>query len=490
VAPVPQESSAEYDDQQDEKSFDSLASFTSDVSDKVGNAANEASTGVTRIFDGLTNLLTTSTSNGQLQPTVGFSFGLPQGRPGYGGYPTNPVGTGGATNPYYTADQGLEVGPVNLNPLFSFQAATTDTGELAIKPLVNLHLTPNGCGILGCKEYNEYGEPTLTKSIADALKDPLDALKNPFGIFDKDEHSYMSGQYTAPSYHPPGSGYGAPQSGYGAPQSGYGAPQTGYESPQSGYGAPQTGYETPQSGYGAPQSGYGAPSPGYGAPSDGYNPSQAYNPPSSDYMVPSTGYNPPASGHDYGLGSAHSTGHGSTHSTGHGSSHSTGHVNSNSGHGSSQDLKTQYNPSSNGDTHVHHHYYHSEEDDPTTNTNNNNNYYNNRAQQQHNTNNIYSDSDVFKRETEPSSSVAVEGVSKVSVEGAGFKFPTSRRVDPEAIRAKRQPERQAHSIDVDNNKILQIANQLKSQGSVVVSSVVADEAALTCGSQAYLCCGF
>ena len=47
VAPVPQESSAEYDDQQDEKSFDSLASFTSDVSDKVGNAANEASTGVT-----------------------------------------------------------------------------------------------------------------------------------------------------------------------------------------------------------------------------------------------------------------------------------------------------------------------------------------------------------------------------------------------------------------------------------------------------------
>ena len=40
------ESIAEYEDL-DDKSFDELASFTSDVTDKVGNVANEASTGVT-----------------------------------------------------------------------------------------------------------------------------------------------------------------------------------------------------------------------------------------------------------------------------------------------------------------------------------------------------------------------------------------------------------------------------------------------------------
>ena len=122
-----------------------------------------------------------------------------QNAPGYGGYPTNPVGSGGATNPYYTSPDGLELGPVNVNPLFSFQvcvypmisvckkifslwcplkkqtnlskvlrkllitvyilqAGTTDEGELALKPLVNLHLVPNGCGILGCKVQMRRGQ--------------------------------------------------------------------------------------------------------------------------------------------------------------------------------------------------------------------------------------------------------------------------------------------------------------------------------------------
>ena len=58
-----------------------------------------------------------------------MSFGLPQNGPGYGGYAQNPLGTGPAVNPYYTAGtddskigpDGLSLGPVNFNPLVSFQ---------------------------------------------------------------------------------------------------------------------------------------------------------------------------------------------------------------------------------------------------------------------------------------------------------------------------------------------------------------------------------
>ena len=68
-----------------------------------------------------------------MQPNIGISFGLPQNQPGYAGYPLNP-GQGGASeslvNPYYTAQQGLGVGPVNVNPLFSLQTGTNDDGEL------------------------------------------------------------------------------------------------------------------------------------------------------------------------------------------------------------------------------------------------------------------------------------------------------------------------------------------------------------------------
>ena len=122
-------------------------------------------------------MIGTSTSTGQLKPTFGVSFGLPQSYPGYAGYPQNPVGSGGAVNPYYTAQEGVGVGPVNLNPLFSLQAGTTDSGDLAVKPLVNLHLTPNGCGILGCDKNGE--SASFPKSI-------IDALTNPFGINSED----------------------------------------------------------------------------------------------------------------------------------------------------------------------------------------------------------------------------------------------------------------------------------------------------------------
>jgi hypothetical protein len=92
---------------------------------------------------------------GSLSPTVGVSFGLPTNGPGYGGYQQNPVGTGGAINPYYDSNSGLSVGAVKVNPLVSFQATTGENGDLVAKPLINLHLTPNGCGLFGC-ELDEY----------------------------------------------------------------------------------------------------------------------------------------------------------------------------------------------------------------------------------------------------------------------------------------------------------------------------------------------
>merc|ERR1719350_323187 len=241
-----------------DKSFDSLSSFTDDIGEKVGSVGSEVSSGATRLLGGLANLITGSTSNGQLQPTVGVSFGLPQAGPGYGGYQQNPVGTGGAVNPYYTGADGVEVGPVNLNPLFSFQAATNDDGELALKPLVNLHLTPNGCGVLGCdKATYDYVDYTLK-----SIPNPLDAVKSLFAESPDYSNHGVYGDYTVPkpSYLPPGNNYGVPSTGYGAPSSGYGAPSTDYGAPSTDYGAPKPSYNGPQTTYNPPQPSYNSPS--------------------------------------------------------------------------------------------------------------------------------------------------------------------------------------------------------------------------------------
>jgi len=88
-------------------------------------------------------------------PTVGVSFGLPQ-TGAYAGQAINPLGTGGAVNPYYAGPNGISVGAVDVNPLVSFQATTGENGELIKKPLVNLHVVPNGCGLLGCDYEDDY----------------------------------------------------------------------------------------------------------------------------------------------------------------------------------------------------------------------------------------------------------------------------------------------------------------------------------------------
>ena len=120
-----------------------------------------------RIFENLGDLINGATGSSLsefIQPTFGVSFGLPQAGPGYGGYQQNPLGTGPAVNPYYTQKKGgllggllggagpngLSVGGVDVNPLVSFQATTNSNGSVVAKPLINLHVTPNGCGLFGC----------------------------------------------------------------------------------------------------------------------------------------------------------------------------------------------------------------------------------------------------------------------------------------------------------------------------------------------------
>ncbi|KAI9586960.1 hypothetical protein GQX74_002807 [Glossina fuscipes] len=78
-------------------------------------------------------------------PTYGVSFGLPYpSNPS--GYPPNVLGENyPAQNPYFGSigPNGLNLGLVNVNPLVSIQVQKTDYGEKVVKPLINLHVTPN-----------------------------------------------------------------------------------------------------------------------------------------------------------------------------------------------------------------------------------------------------------------------------------------------------------------------------------------------------------
>jgi hypothetical protein len=70
---------------------------------------------------------------------MGVSFGLPGG---YGGaYPLNPLGgPNPVVNPY---QDGIPFGPININPLVSFQKGKDKHKTKIFRPLVNLHITPN-----------------------------------------------------------------------------------------------------------------------------------------------------------------------------------------------------------------------------------------------------------------------------------------------------------------------------------------------------------
>ncbi|XP_071870055.1 uncharacterized protein isoform X1 [Bombus fervidus] len=78
-----------------------------------------------------------------LKPTWGISFGLPQTG---GSYPINPYGGNVLVNPYAgygSADQGINLGLVSVNPLLAVQFTKDEYGEKVVKPFVNFHVTPN-----------------------------------------------------------------------------------------------------------------------------------------------------------------------------------------------------------------------------------------------------------------------------------------------------------------------------------------------------------
>lgn len=79
-------------------------------------------------------------------PTYGVSFGLPYPNNHHGGYPPNALGDYyPAQNPYFGSigPDGLNLGLINVNPLVSVQVQKTEFGDKVVKPLVNLHVTPN-----------------------------------------------------------------------------------------------------------------------------------------------------------------------------------------------------------------------------------------------------------------------------------------------------------------------------------------------------------
>lgn len=84
----------------------------------------------------------------KILPTLGVSFGLPFPTQNY---PISPYGPyGNIPNPHFGAisPNGLNLGLLNVNPLFSLQVTKSEHGEKLVKPFVNLHVTPNE-GIIG-----------------------------------------------------------------------------------------------------------------------------------------------------------------------------------------------------------------------------------------------------------------------------------------------------------------------------------------------------
>lgn len=91
---------------------------------------------------GIPAVTTFGISKRKVLPTFGVSFGLPYPS---GAYPPNAFGQVPAQNQHFgsISPNGLDLGLINVNPLVSFQVSKTEYGEKVVKPLVNLHVTPN-----------------------------------------------------------------------------------------------------------------------------------------------------------------------------------------------------------------------------------------------------------------------------------------------------------------------------------------------------------
>jgi len=81
-----------------------------------------------------------------VRPSWGVSFGLPQtgGIGPIAPHPGNPLGIPGYAPGYgLVGGQGINLGPVAVNPLVAVQVTKDEYGEKVVKPYVNLHVTPN-----------------------------------------------------------------------------------------------------------------------------------------------------------------------------------------------------------------------------------------------------------------------------------------------------------------------------------------------------------
>lgn len=104
------------------------------------------------------------TSKLNVKPTWGVSFGLPQTGGPIAPHPGNPLGIPGYAPGYGPiGGQGINLGPVSVNPLVAVQVTKDEYGEKVVKPYVNLHVTPNPGLIhklghlLAYKKYGPYG---------------------------------------------------------------------------------------------------------------------------------------------------------------------------------------------------------------------------------------------------------------------------------------------------------------------------------------------
>ncbi|XP_053955497.1 uncharacterized protein LOC128861402 isoform X1 [Anastrepha ludens] len=125
----------------------------------------------------------------KILPTYGVSFGLPYPN-GVGGYPANPQGDfHPAPNPNFGSigPNGLNLGLLNVNPLVSVQVSKTEFGDKVVKPLVNLHVTPNA------NIFQKVGE--LFKSKPEYTHNTHYHHHDHYSSFEHDHHSHT---FTAP----------------------------------------------------------------------------------------------------------------------------------------------------------------------------------------------------------------------------------------------------------------------------------------------------
>lgn len=196
--------------------------------------------------------------NKKVVPTFGVSFGLPYPSGAYGGYPINPFGGNPIPNPHFGAisPNGLNLGLVNVNPLVSFQVSKNEYGEKLLKPLVNLHVTPNENIIHKVGSLFHAKKHGIQQQLSNINYHhhthqnypPPPSIYHPhhyeephhYPHHHESPHHYGGGPEFYPSGPSGGGGYGFPQSGHGGP--GYyrdAAPSSGgeYESPSGSGGA-------------------------------------------------------------------------------------------------------------------------------------------------------------------------------------------------------------------------------------------------------------